>query len=233
MKRSIEIKKELMRVFDEIAEEFDVKRTKPWPEAEKLLELKLVLDIGAGSGRHALYLARHGLEVVAADLSKRMMGILSAKARKMGLTERIHVVCCDACNLPFRDGAFDGVLSLATIHHIPSKGERLKAVVEAKRVLKLHGMVVVSVWAVFQPRFFKKLPGMFVSRILGKVESFGDVYIPWKSRKGVFNRFHHLFTRRELLKLVKEAGLKVREAYGRSFTTRFFAENHVIIAEKI
>ena len=188
MKRSIDIKKELMKTFDEIAEEFDVKRVKPWPEAERLLGFKLVLDVGAGSGRHALYLAKHGSEIVAIDLSKRMMKIVNAKARKMGLAERVHVICCDTCSLPFKDCIFDGVLSLATIHHIPSRGERLQAMIEAKRVLKTSGVVVVSVWAVFQPRFFKKL--------------------------------------------VEKAGLNVKKVYGRSFVTKLFSENHVVVAEK-
>lgn len=50
-----------------------------------------VLDVGAGTGRHALVLARHASQVIAVDPSKAMLGYLREDAAAEGLTN-IEVV---------------------------------------------------------------------------------------------------------------------------------------------
>lgn len=221
-----------MNVFNKIASEFSAKRVRPWPEVEKVAGLSPVLDVGAGSGRHSFQLAKQGADVVAIDLSREMLKIVIRESRRRGFQERIQVVCCDAPNLPFRDEVFSGAVCLAAIHHLPSKEERERAMIEVRRVLKRGGLLVASVWARYQGRFLRKVPRMLLSKALGEVREYGDLYVPWKSRGGVFMRFYHLFTKRELKRLADEAGLTVREIYSRSFAAKLLAENHVLVAER-
>lgn len=56
-----------------------------------------VLDVGAGTGRVALELARHGIAVTALDSEPLLLGALSARAAKAGL--RVPTVCADAREL--------------------------------------------------------------------------------------------------------------------------------------
>ncbi len=213
-------KMEVMRVYDAIAEGFDHTRGRPWPEVE-LVEKGPVLDLGCGNGRHAKYLESQGFYVVCADIS---WGMLRVASRKVSV-----LVQCDASELPFKNDSFGTVLYLATIHHLP-KEDRLKSLLEIKRVLKPNGRVIVSAWALFQPRFFRALPKMFLNLFRGR--EFGDVYVPWRTRGKTFMRFYHLFTRGELEGLVRRAGLRIVESYGRSFKYSWIAENHVVVAEK-
>jgi SAM-dependent methyltransferase len=60
-----------------------------------------VLDVGAGTGRVALDLAAHGIEVVALDADPALLAALDARARAAGL--RIETVAADA-----RDFALPG-----------------------------------------------------------------------------------------------------------------------------
>lgn len=68
-----------------------------------------ILDVGCGTGRHALSLARRGYEVVGVDLSEGLL----AKARQKARLESLDVtfVRCDARALCYED-AFDVVISL-------------------------------------------------------------------------------------------------------------------------
>jgi hypothetical protein len=55
-------------------------------------------------------------------------------------------VVCDIANLPFMKGAFGGIVSLHTIHHLP-EGEHLQAYQELYRVLEPESSaVVVNGW---------------------------------------------------------------------------------------
>ncbi len=217
---SSDLKREVAWVYDQIAEGFDHTRGRPWPEVE-YVEKGPVLDLGCGNGRNASYLEARGFYVVCSDISWGMLRVASRRVRTL--------VQCDASNLPFRDGSFWTVLYLATIHHLPRE-DRLRSLIEVRRVLKEGGRLIVSAWALFQPRFFKKIPGMLLNPLMGR--ELGDVYVPWRTRRGTFQRYYHLFTRGELEGLVKRAGLKIVSSYGRSFKYRWFAENHVVIAEK-
>ncbi|RDD52981.1 MAG: class I SAM-dependent methyltransferase, partial [Candidatus Korarchaeota archaeon NZ13-K] len=160
---------EVARVYDEIAEGYFHIRSRPWPEVE-LVESGPVLDLGCGNGRHSRYLMLKGFYVVCADISWEMLRV--ASRRFPG--ERVQ---CDAAFLPFRDESFSTVLYIATLHHL--RGEhRLRSLTEVRRVLKNDGIAIISVWALFQPRFFKKFPEMLLNILRGR--SPGDVYVPWR-----------------------------------------------------
>ena len=48
--------------------------------------------------------------------------------------------------LPFRDNMFDFTISIAVIHHIYDKQDRINAIKELIRVTKLNGQIFISVW---------------------------------------------------------------------------------------
>ncbi|PNV78304.1 MAG: hypothetical protein C0200_01730 [Thermoproteota archaeon] len=211
------IKRGIMHTFDRIASDYSSKRRKIWPEV-KLVHGRRVLDAGCGHGRNSRYFLEMGSDVFSADIS---MGMLKIARKNISDAELIQ---CDITFLPFRDNAFDCVLLVATLHHVPSKPERLKTLKEIYRVTSHEGRVLITVWSIFQPRFFKKIPRMMVDRVLGRVKELWDTYIPWGKEK----RYYHLFSKRELLNLVKKAGFYSITIYKKGF----FPENHVVVARK-
>src|SRR5512134_3974482 len=58
-----------------------------------------ILDIGCGTGRHAIELARRGYTVVGVDLSESMLNKARAKAQANGVT--VDFRQADARDLPF------------------------------------------------------------------------------------------------------------------------------------
>lgn len=97
-----------------------------------------VLDLGCGTGRHALWLAAGGAAVTAVDFSG---GMLEEARRKPG-AEQIRFVCHDLHTpLPFPDGEFDLVVSGLVLEHL---NELDGFFGEIKRVLKAEGRAVVS-----------------------------------------------------------------------------------------
>jgi SAM-dependent methyltransferase len=95
------------------------------------------LDLGCGVGRHALLLARNGLQVDAFDGSEHGLDVLRETAAAHGLTMGFRHGNADA--LPYADGAFDYVLSWNVIYHgtLGDVGARLA---EIWRVLKPRGL---------------------------------------------------------------------------------------------
>jgi malonyl-CoA O-methyltransferase len=96
------------------------------------------LDLGCGTGRHALWLAGKGASVTAVDFSAGMM----EKARAKPGADRVRFVVHDLHEpLPFPDGAFDRVVSGLVLEHLRDFGAFFG---EARRVLKPGGRAVVS-----------------------------------------------------------------------------------------
>jgi len=227
------VKKDVMNVFSSIAFEFDVTRVKPWSEVYFLSRFGgLIVDLGCGSGRHSMALVNEGCEVLAVDISPLMVKICLSKIRFNSRYGFINGVVCDINFLPFKSCSIDHALCLATIHHIPLFKCRLDALNEIYRVLKKSGILILSVWALYQRRFIRLLPKMLLNYIFRRVKEYGDVYIPWKSRRGVYLRFHHLFSRGEFLKLCRSSKFHLAYFYGKSFRRTRFSENHVAILFK-
>ena len=76
-----------------------------------------VLDLGCGTGAHAVRLARRGLDVVAVDLS--LAGVRAARERFRRESLSGHFVVADAESLPFKSDAFDVLWSSLLLHHFP------------------------------------------------------------------------------------------------------------------
>jgi len=70
-----------------------------------------VLDAGCGPGRHALALARRGVEVVGVDLSPDFIALARASADALGVADRVRFEVGDLRELAY-DAAFDAVLCL-------------------------------------------------------------------------------------------------------------------------
>jgi SAM-dependent methyltransferase len=73
-----------------------------------------VLDVGCGSGEHALMAAELGCEATGVDVARTAITIAERKARERGLTARFLV--CDARELASLDEQFDTVLDSGLFH---------------------------------------------------------------------------------------------------------------------
>jgi SAM-dependent methyltransferase len=71
-----------------------------------------ILDVGSGTGRHALALARLGYAVTGVDRAPAMVVESRRKARSRRLMRRARFVVGDARRLPFAGGSFHVALSL-------------------------------------------------------------------------------------------------------------------------
>jgi SAM-dependent methyltransferase len=108
----------------------------------------LVLDAGAGFGRHAYEFARQGANVVALDYSAAEMittrGTFGAMVAAGEIAEERYVGTLqgDATRLPFADASFDRVITSEVLEHIPADTD---AMAELVRVLKPGGTFAATV----------------------------------------------------------------------------------------
>ncbi|MGH7996685.1 MAG: methyltransferase domain-containing protein, partial [Opitutaceae bacterium] len=96
------------------------------------------LDVATGGGHAALHLARDGWEVVAGDISQRMLENARRLAREEGFA--IDTRLFPAEDIPYEAASFDLVASRVAPHHFSSPA---KFVSEAARVLKPGGWLLV------------------------------------------------------------------------------------------
>lgn len=103
-----------------------------------------LLDAGSGPVQYAEYLT------YSQDYNYRVcmdLSIVALQEARKRLGEKGLYVNADIANLPFRDDAFDGIVSLHTIHHVPVE-EKVSVYQGLHRVLKPgRKMVTVDGWA--------------------------------------------------------------------------------------
>jgi ubiquinone/menaquinone biosynthesis C-methylase UbiE len=102
-----------------------------------------VLDIGTGSGRLAIELAKArdcNFDIVAVDISENMIRKARENARRCGVADKIEFMVATAAALPFADNSFDIVVSYASLHHW---FEPVTVFNEVSRVTRETGFAVI------------------------------------------------------------------------------------------
>ncbi|MET0727873.1 MAG: methyltransferase domain-containing protein [Acidimicrobiales bacterium] len=118
---------------------------------------ELLLDLGAGAGRHAFETFRRGARVVAVDYSagelKDVAGLFAAMrdAGEAGTEPGSLAVTAngDAVRLPFRDDTFDRIIASEVLEHVSDDQVALD---EVFRVLKPGGTLAATVPSWFPER---------------------------------------------------------------------------------
>jgi len=101
----------------------------------------VVVDLGAGTGLLALALAPRVRDLVAVDISERMLERLDDAAIADGI-HNVEAVAADLRHLPLDDESATLVVSNYAFHHLHDTGKEL-ALAEARRILRPGGRLVI------------------------------------------------------------------------------------------
>lgn len=144
---SEEVKRLVQSLFGGSAQQFvDSKLHREGDDLQRMVALaaltgqERVLDVATGGGHTALAFSYHAKEVVASDLTPRM---LEAAERFVVSRGRSNVVFqqADAESMPFADADFDVVTARLAPHHFPSPP---RFVAEVARVLRPGGRFILD-----------------------------------------------------------------------------------------
>ena len=204
--KSKKILTELEQGYDLIADKFSSTRVFMWRDLEFLKDYigpgDKVLDFGCGNGRLVGFLENDYQELVGVDISQKLID--TATEKYSNEKTKFFKVDPELSKLPFEDNSFDVIFSIAVFHHLPSKDYRLQMAKELYRVLRPQGKLIVSVWNLWQKRFWR-----YHLKELGRSGlDWGDLYVPFKAGNRIFDRYHHAFRKRELVSLFHKAGFK-------------------------
>jgi deazaflavin-dependent oxidoreductase (nitroreductase family) len=179
---------DLQAAFDGVAEQYDqhilANPINSWLRNISVSTLKrlfrpgsVVLEIGCGTGTETLELARHGVSVVACDISGKMLEVLARKAQREGLQDRVFTLHCRADTLTKGIRSlgfvkFDGAYSTyGAINTEPRLDSLLR---DLHDLLKEDGILVLGVWNKYclyetLGYLFRSKPGLALARLRNPV----------------------------------------------------------------
>jgi len=185
---------------------------------DKLLKGKKyssLLDVGCGSGVQTVVLASHADQITGIDISEEFLEV--AKKRCLHLSN-VHFRVENACQLPFADNSFDGIVSYGDVlSHIIDGYD--KALSEMARVTK---------------------PGGWITFEVDNKWNFGLIYVPkelkeaWNTKgkghstRGWQGMFFKTFTPSELKKLLVQNNLKVEEWHGHNILASLIPDRYLL-----
>ena len=182
-----------MSTWNELLKKEEFQRQEPtWAVIRfaKLLKekgLRKVLDLGCGAGRHLVFLAKEGFEVIGLDSSPVALEFSRERLEEEGL--KAELVQADMTKIPYPDSFFDAAIAIAAIYH-GTLSKMRQAVSEIYRVLRPGGWTLIEFKSKRSYRYGKgrKIePDTFIA------ETGGDAGIP-----------HHYSDREEVEQLTRE-----------------------------
>ena len=128
-----------------------------------------VLEVGAGTGRYSVTLAKEGYRVTAVELVSHNLDLLRSK---LDGSEPITVIQGNALDLSdLADDSFDLTIVLGPMYHLYERKDKIQALAEAVRVTKPGRYILVS-YCMNEPTIINYVFGM------GKLEEALDLLTP-------------------------------------------------------
>ena len=169
-------------------------------DRERQLAGSRILDIGTGNGTIAAELAAHA----GPTGSVTSIDVADVRVDREGYTFTL----VDDDRLPFVDDSFDVVVSNHVIEHVGDAAAQQRHLTEIARVLAQGGLVYVAVpyrWRLVENHYRLPLLSWLPARL-------ADRYVRATHRDSRYDC--RLLTRRELLGMLRTAGLVARDATG-------------------
>ena len=114
-----------------------------------------ILEVGAGTGRYSIALAKEGMDVTSVELIESNLEVLKANSKSL---ENLKAYQGDATDLSrFGDDTFDMTMLLGPMYHLFEAEEVHSAIDEAIRVTKPGGVILfafISVFAIMYANYF-------------------------------------------------------------------------------
>lgn len=114
-----------------------------------------VLEVGAGTGRYSIALAKEGMDVTAVELVEENLAVLRENGKGL---PNLRAFRGDATDLSrFPNDAFDLTLFFGPMYHLYERDEVNRAIDEAIRVTKPDGVILfafISVFAIMYANYF-------------------------------------------------------------------------------
>ncbi len=204
------------RVWDEISFLWTIYRNKPIREVVVFLSKQKgrILDLGCGSGRNFIKLDKKST-IYGVDFSDKQVEQARQKVLKNKI--RAKVFKAKATKIPFQNNFFDSAVFIATLHCIPTKRKRQKAIAELFRVLKPGKQALISVWDKNHPKF----------RNAKK-----KIKMKWQVGDKEYKRFYYLYEEPELIELLKKIGFKIIKTFKSKRRDKYAHRNIMIIVRK-
>jgi SAM-dependent methyltransferase len=169
-----------------------------------------LVDLGCGTGRLLIPLARRGWWVLGVDLSPEMLAVARDKARDAGV--EVSLLRANLVDLAgIASGSFDHASCLfSTLGMVTGHAARRRVVAEAARVLRPGGRFVLHVhnrWFHLGDRSGRRWLWRDLWRRWRGDPAAGDNTMP--THQGVAGLTLHLFSRAEALAHLREAGFRI------------------------
>jgi SAM-dependent methyltransferase len=169
-----------------------------------------LIDLGCGTGRLLIDFAKRGFPVLGVDLSQDMLRVAAEKAARVGACVQLlkaNLVELEA----LADGSFDYAACLfSTLGMVDGAAQRRRVIEHVCRLLKPGGKFLLHVhnrWFNFWDKQGRKWLLADIVRSLRGCATAGDRAMP--VHQGVAGLKLHHFTRREALRLLDDAGLRI------------------------
>ncbi len=130
-----------------------------------------VLEVGAGTGRYSVALAREGMDVTAVELVESNLETLRRASRGVAGIRSFQGDATDLSRFP--DGSFDVTLVLGPMYHLFEEAEVHRAIDEAIRVTRPGGFILFAFISVFAIMYANYLSGNWAE---GLAENFTADY---------------------------------------------------------
>lgn len=144
-----------------------------------------IIELGAGTGRYSVALAKAGHSVTAVELAEKNYELLVRNGRGV---ETLTAVQGDALDLSrFADDSFDLTLVFGPMYHVYDEAERMRVLSEAVRVTKPGGVILTAFLSIHAIMYDNYLQNNFEA---GLIENFTPDYTVRHFAEQVFTGYN-------------------------------------------
>ncbi len=210
----------LLEAYKIIAKRYSQLKKKPWKDflsyytylndKFNLPKSGTLVDVGSGNGRNLLVFKEQAWHFIASDFSFELLKVLVPIEKG-----KISLINNDMRNIPLRKNTANFVLCIASIHHLYNENDVVRTLNNITDITKKDGFIIISCWRRWKKgskvRMISDLLLYPIKKAINKNWRYGDIFLPWfnDQKQIIAKRYYHLFTKKELLRVVEKSELKV------------------------